>query len=61
MKALRLRYVARRYTLGPRSEAVGIYDRERGSWPVLHAGLRVPGRFGSEEEAQAWADEHLNG
>lgn len=58
-----IRYVAREVTLGPRSSTWRIYDRERGSWPVLLPvlALKVPQRFASEVEAQAWADEHLNG
>jgi hypothetical protein len=59
MRPGRIRYVARSYTLG-RREHVGIYDRERAAWPVLTGGLPVPQSFGSEAEAQAWADENLN-
>jgi hypothetical protein len=55
------RYVAREITLGPRSTTWGIYDRERASWPVMLSRLgKVPQRFDTEAEAQAWADEHLN-
>jgi hypothetical protein len=59
----RIRYVAREYTRGPRTTAWGIYDRQRGSWPVVVgplASLKVPQRFDTEADAQAWADIHLN-
>lgn len=59
----KIRYVAREYTRGPRSTAWGIYDRERASWPVIIGplgGLKVPQRFDTEAEAQAWADARLN-
>jgi hypothetical protein len=61
--SMRIRYAAREMTLGPRSSTWGIYDRERASWPVIVGplgGLKVPGRFDTESDAQAWADEHLN-
>jgi hypothetical protein len=54
-----IRYVARPYTLG-RYEYIGIYDRERASWPALTGGLMVPQSFPTEVDAQAWADTHLN-
>lgn len=60
MKPGEIRYTAREFTLGPRSTGWGIYDRERASWPVEHAHLKVPRRFDTERDAQAWADERLN-
>jgi hypothetical protein len=59
----RIRYVAREYTRGPRATAWGIYDRQRGSWPVVIgplASLKVPQSFPTEADAQAWADARLN-
>lgn len=63
MRPGEIRYAAREVTLGPRSSTWRVYDRERGSYPVLLPALRlkVPQRFDTEREAQAWADTHLNG
>lgn len=53
------RYVARDMQSG-RFTFHAIYDRERASWPAIIGGKMVPSSFPSLDEAQAWADEHLN-
>jgi hypothetical protein len=63
MRPGEIRFVAREIAFGPRSSTWRIYDRERASWPVLlpALGLKVPQRFDTEGQAQAWASSHLNG
>lgn len=53
------RYTARMLTSG-RFTYPAIYDNERRSYPAILGGRRVPDSFATLEEAQAWADEHLN-
>lgn len=53
------RYVAKRTTIG-RFEYVVIYDTVKHGYPALLGSLQVPSSFPTEDEAQAWADEHLN-
>jgi hypothetical protein len=54
------RYVARASKLGVHTVNV-IYDEAKQAYPALLSNLRVPQSFPSPAEAQAWADEHLNG
>lgn len=53
------RYVARDMRSG-RFTFHAIYDQERRSYPTLLGGKAIPQSFPSLDEAQAWADEHLN-
>jgi hypothetical protein len=51
------RYVARMGTL---PAVPAIYDTKSHGWPVIQSGLKVPQSFPTLDDAQAWADEHLN-
>lgn len=60
-KAAPRRYVAAEFAWTPTVTVFAIYDSQTRSWPVFMGGVRVPQRFDSLDEAQAWADTHLNG